>query len=81
MADQEGIEAREGTCQEPMPDADIRIGSFVISGIRTFSIIFLIVATYCYLAIRNPEESTISGMRELVLMAVGFLFGAKIIRK
>ena len=80
MALQESTEAKEGSNTEPFPDADIRIGSFTISGVRTFIIILLIVATYCYLAIRNPEVEQ-SGMRELALMAVGFLFGAKIVRK
>lgn len=62
-------------------EADIKIGNFVVSGVRTFSIILLLVATYCYLALKVTTPETLSGMRELVFMAVGFLFGAKITRK
>ncbi len=81
LASQEGTDAKEVSHTEPFPDADIRIGTFVISGVRTFSIILLLVATYCYLALKMPGEAGLNSLHELVLMAVGFLFGAKVLTK
>lgn len=81
VADQEPTEAKEVSPAEPFPDADIRIGSFVLSGVRTYSIILLLVATYCYLALRQSGPEGLASLHELVLMAVGFLFGAKVLTK
>lgn len=81
MADQESTEAKEVSHADPCLEADIRIGNFVISGVRTFSIILLLVATYCYLALKQPGLEGLSSLHELVLMAVGFLFGAKVLTK
>lgn len=62
-----------------MNDGDININGYKISGVRTYSIILLIVLGYSYLAIRTND---IQGMQNLALIAAGFLFGYKgIMRK
>jgi hypothetical protein len=75
-------ETREGEPHnENFVDGDIRVGNFTISGVRTYSIILLIMATYCYLALKQGSEAAITGLRDLALMAAGFLFGYKALNK
>jgi len=75
-------ETKEGeTHNESFVDGDIRVGGFTISGVRTYSIILLIMVTYCYLAIKQGSEAAITGLRDLALMAAGFLFGAKVLNR
>jgi hypothetical protein len=61
-----------------MDDGDININGYKISGIRTYSIILLIILFYGFLAIRGND---IQGMQNLALIAAGFLFGIKGIAK
>ena len=61
-----------------MDDGDININGYKISGIRTYSIILLIVLIYGFLAIRSDD---VQGMQNLALIAAGFLFGLKSIPK
>jgi hypothetical protein len=61
-----------------MDDGDININGFKISGIRTYSIILLIVLMYGFLAIRSDD---VQGMQNLALIAAGFLFGFKAMPK
>lgn len=71
----------EPECQpacETMVEGDININGYKISGMRTYSIILLIVLSYGYVAIRNND---IQGLQNLALIAAGFLFGFKGIAK
>ena len=61
-----------------MNDGDININGFKITGLRTYSIILLIVLCYGFLAIRAND---IQGMQNLAPIAAGFLFGFKGITK
>lgn len=61
-----------------MDEGTIDINGYKISGIRTYSIILLIVLAYAYLAIRYQD---VVGMKDLALMACGFLFGLKTVVK
>ena len=61
-----------------MDDGDININGYKISGVRTYSIILLIIMIYGFLAIRAND---IQGMQNLALIAAGFLFGYKGIAK
>lgn len=56
----------------------IQINGTKIYGLRTYSIILIIVLVYAYLCIRSGDSL---GMKDLALMACGFLFGAKAIRR
>jgi hypothetical protein len=71
-------EAEEPT-PEPTPipvcdDSELVIMGRSFKGLRTFSIILLIMVVYSYLTIKNND---VMGMRDLALMACGFLFGVK----
>ena len=61
-----------------MDDGDININGYKISGIRTYSIILLIILIYGFLAIRADD---VQGMQNLALIAAGFLFGLKSLPK
>lgn len=52
----------------------IQIKNTRIYGLRTYSIILIIIAVYAYLCIKNNDAL---GMKDLALMACGFLFGVK----
>lgn len=56
----------------------VTIGAYTVTGLRTYSIVLLIVATYCYLCLANNK---LAELGELALMAVGFLFGVKAVSK
>ena len=74
------VEEEEPVVVEPgkMDDGDININGYKISGIRTYSIILLIILIYGFLAIRSDD---VQGMQNLALIAAGFLFGLKSIPK
>lgn len=55
-------------------ESDIVIGNFKISGIRTYSVIMVIILAYVYLCIRSGDPDSLA---EFALMAAGFAFGAK----
>ena len=56
----------------------MQIGSTTISGVRTYSIILLVMVVYCYLALK---EGKLEPMQELAFMICGYLFGAKVTRR
>ena len=56
----------------------IQIKNTRIYGLRTYSIILLIVVVYSYLCIQSADTL---GMKDLALMACGFLFGIKSIKR
>jgi hypothetical protein len=56
----------------------IQIKNTKIYGLRTYSIILIIVLVYSYLCIRAGDTL---GMKDLALMACGFLFGTKAIKR
>lgn len=61
------------------PDEGVlQIGSFKMTGFRTYSVVLLIMATYCYLALKT---NTVDAMKDLALMAAGFIFGLKSIKR
>jgi hypothetical protein len=84
--------AEEFTCplqknEEPVPepgpvpiydDSELIIAGYSFKGLRTFSIILLIMLVYSYLTVVNND---VMGMRDLALMACGFLFGVKTVAK
>jgi hypothetical protein len=59
-------------------EGGVTVGAYTVTGLRTYSIVFLIVATYCYLCLTNNK---IDELGQLALMAVGFLFGVKAVSK
>jgi hypothetical protein len=59
-------------------DAEFIIAGRSFKGLRTFSIILLIMLVYSYLTVVNND---VMGMRDLALMACGFLFGVKTVAK
>lgn len=61
-----------------MDEGAIDINGYKISGIRTYSIILLIILFYGFLAITQKD---LQGMQNLALMAAGFLFGSKVVSK
>lgn len=66
---------------EPIPvcdDSELIIAGYSFKGLRTFSIILLIMLVYSYLTVVNND---VMGMRDLALMACGFLFGVKTVAK
>jgi hypothetical protein len=68
--------------EEKQPDFSegaIQIGGLKISGIRTYSIVLLIMLSYCYATVKSIEG--IDGLENLALMAAGFIFGAKVLSK
>jgi hypothetical protein len=82
VCQEESSQPADTTRADPFPDADIRVGNFVISGVRTYSVILLIMVTYCYLAIKATDSAAaIEGLRDLALMAAGFIFGAKVVSR
>jgi hypothetical protein len=61
------------------PDEGVlQIGDFKMSGARTFSIVLLIMLTYCYLVI---QTGTPDALRDLAFMACGYIFGIKTIKR
>ena len=56
----------------------IQIKNTRIYGLRTYSIILIIVLVYAYLCIKSGDAL---GMKDLALMACGFLFGVKSIKR
>jgi hypothetical protein len=56
----------------------MQIGNTSISGVRTYSIILLVMVVYCYLALKN---GSLEPMQELAFMICGYLFGAKVVGK
>lgn len=74
-------EVKTETTTETTYTADegvLQIGNFKMTGFRTYSVVLLIMATYCYLALRT---GTIDAMKDLALMAAGFIFGLKSIKR
>lgn len=59
-------------------EGTFQIGNFKVTGLRTFIVVFLIIGTYCYLALQSGSTDT---MKDLALMACGFIFGAKTIKR
>ncbi len=59
-------------------DNSIQIGNTKISGIRTYSIILLIMVSFIYLCLKS---GSIDPLTELAYMACGFLFGVKTTRR
>jgi hypothetical protein len=73
-AQEERVEA------EPVPnpvadDAELILFGKSFKGFRTYSIILLIMVVFSYLVIRYGD---VADMKDLALMACGFLFGAKV---
>lgn len=74
----------QATGPEAVTDTSIQTGGFEegfiqikntrIYGLRTYSIILIIVGVYAYLCIKTGDAL---GMKDLALMACGFLFGIK----
>lgn len=55
-------------------EGDMSIGGTTFSGFRTYSIIFMVMAVYCFLALKGGE---LGPMQELAFMICGYIFGAK----
>lgn len=53
-------------------------GNTQINGFRTYSIIFMVMAVYCYLALKGGN---VEPMQDLAFMICGYLFGAKVVRR
>jgi hypothetical protein len=61
---------------EPVEDnAELVLFGKSFKGFRTYSIILLIMIVFSYLVIKNGD---VTNMKDLALMACGFLFGAKV---
>lgn len=56
----------------------IQVKNTRVYGLRTYSIVLIIVLVYAYLCIKTGDAL---GMKDLALMACGFLFGVKSVRK
>lgn len=56
----------------------IQIKNTRIYGLRTYSIVLIIVLVYAYLCIKTGDAL---GMKDLALMACGFLFGVKSLKR
>jgi hypothetical protein len=59
----------------------IQIGGLKISGLRTYSIVLIIMVSYCIATLFGTKGMDISGLENLALMAAGFIFGAKVLSK
>lgn len=77
----------EGEEEQPQPVTEtsftpdegvLQIGNFKMSGARTFSIVLLIMLTYCYLVIQSGSPDA---LRDLAFMACGYIFGIKTIKR
>lgn len=62
----------------PLAEGSMTIGSTTISGFRTYSIIFMVMAVYCYLALKG---GSLEPMQDLAFMICGYLFGAKVVKR
>jgi hypothetical protein len=77
--DEEEEEEKPVTETSYTPDEGVlQIGNFKMSGARTFSIVLLIMITYCYLVI---QTGTPDALRDLAFMACGYIFGIKTIKR
>lgn len=56
----------------------ITFGNTTISGFRTYSIILMVMAVYCYLALKGND---IKALQELAFMICGYMFGAKVTKR
>jgi hypothetical protein len=74
----EAVTSNETISSGGFDEGFIQIKNTRIYGLRTYSIILIITLVYSYLCIKC---TAIDSMRDLAIMACGFLFGTKTIRR
>jgi hypothetical protein len=75
---EEEVKVETSKTTPPIEEGSMTIGTTVISGFRTYSIILMVMAVYCYLALKGGK---IEPMQDLAFMICGYLFGAKVTKR
>ena len=65
---------------QPQPPCDDEMSLFgqTFRGVRTYSIVLLIMIVFSYLAIKSGD---VMNMKDLALIAAGYMFGSKVAAK
>lgn len=77
-AKQEEGEVKAENITSTIEEGSMTFGATTISGFRTYSIILMVMAVYCYLAVKGGD---LKPMQELAFMICGYLFGAKVTKR
>ena len=59
----------------PPCDDELVIVGYSFKGLRTYSIVLIIIVVFSYLAIKSGD---VMNMKDLALIAAGYMFGSKV---